>query len=38
VATLSNYSQGTGIGLPRRGVYIVAVLKNGRRQVLKIAY
>ena len=38
VAALSNYSQGTGIGLPRRGVYIVAVLKNGRRQVLKIAY
>ena len=38
VATLDNYIQGTGIGLPRRGIYIVAVLKNGRKQVLKIAY
>ena len=38
VAALNNYTEGTGIGLPRRGIYIVAVLKNGRKQVLKIAY
>ena len=38
VATLSDYTNGTGIGLPRRGIYIVAVFKDGRKQVLKIAY
>ena len=38
VTALNNYTEGTGIGLPRRGIYIVAVLKNGRKQVLKIAY
>ena len=38
VATLSDYTSGTGIGLPRRGIYIVAVFKDGRKQVLKIAY
>ena len=38
VAALNDYSQGTGIGLPGRGIYIVAILKNGRKQVLKIAY
>ena len=38
VAALNDYVGGTGIGLPRRGIYIVAVLKNGRKQVLKIAY
>ena len=38
VATLNDYVDGAGIGLPRRGTYIVAVLRNGRKQVLKIAY
>ena len=38
VTALNDYTQGTGIGLPKRGIYIVAVLKNGRKQVLKIAY
>ena len=38
VAALNDYTTGTGIGLPRRGIYIVAVFKNGRKQVLKIAY
>ena len=37
-ASLNDYTSGTGIGLPRRGVYIVAVFKDGRKQVLKIAY
>ncbi|MBO4613382.1 MAG: hypothetical protein J5671_09500, partial [Bacteroidaceae bacterium] len=38
VAALNDYSHGTEIGLPGRGIYIVAILKNGRKQVLKIAY
>ena len=38
VAALNDYANGTGIGLPRRGIYIVAVFKDGRKQVLKIAY
>ena len=38
VATLNDYEFGTGIGLPGRGIYVVAVIRNGRKQVLKIAY
>ena len=38
VAALNGYTDGTGIALPRRGIYIVAVFKDGRKQVLKIAY
>ena len=38
VATLNDYELGTGIGLPGRGIYVVAVIRNGRKQVLKIAY
>ena len=38
VAALNDYTGRTGIGLPHRGTYIVAVFKNGRKQVLKIGY
>ena len=38
VAALNDYELGTGIGLPGRGIYVVAVIRNGRKQVLKIAY
>ena len=38
VAALNDYTQGTGIGLPRRGIYVVAVFKDRRKQVLKLAY
>ena len=38
VVALNDYELGTGIGLPGRGIYVVAVIRNGRKQVLKIAY
>ena len=36
VATLNDYSTGTGIGLPRRATYIVAVFEDGERRVIKV--
>ena len=36
VAALNDYMGRTGIGLPRRGTYIVAVFKGNKRQVIKV--
>jgi cyclophilin family peptidyl-prolyl cis-trans isomerase len=38
VAALSNVMGDTGMALPGRGTYIVGVLRNGKKQVLKIIY
>ena len=36
VAAINDYCAGTGIALPRRDIYIVAVFKDGKRQVIKV--
>jgi hypothetical protein len=36
VAALNDYNGQTGIALPRRGVYIVAVFKDGKKRVIKV--
>ncbi len=36
VAALNDYIGQTGIALPRRGIYIVAVFKDGKRKVIKV--
>jgi len=36
VAALNDYNGQTGIALPHRGVYIVAVFKDGKKRVIKV--
>ncbi len=36
VAAINDYCAGTGIALPRRDIYIVAVFKDGKRQIIKV--
>ncbi|MCR5820692.1 MAG: hypothetical protein K6F94_07110, partial [Bacteroidaceae bacterium] len=36
VAALDDYSSQTGIALPHRGIYIVAVFKDGKKRVIKL--
>ena len=36
VAAMNDYTGRTGIALPRRGIYIVAVFKDGKKQVIKV--
>ena len=36
VTSINDYAGRSGIALPRRGMYIVAVFKNGRKQVIKV--
>ena len=36
VAALNDYSGKRGIALPRRGIYVVAVFKDGKKQVIKV--
>ena len=36
VAALNDYIGQTGIALPRRGIFIVAVFKDGKKQVIKV--
>ena len=36
VAALNDYSGQSGIALPRRGIYVVAVFKDGKKQVIKV--
>lgn len=38
VAQLPNWAGDTGIGLPGRGIYVVAVFKDSRRKVVKVMY
>ena len=38
VATVPGYTEGTGIALPGNGIYVVAVFKDGKRQVTKVRY
>ena len=38
VASLPAYTEGTGIALPRSGIYVVAAFKDGKRQVAKVSY